>query len=118
MNCACDWDPPSVYRCAEHTAGTPQVCSECGATIAPGECYEHLFGIWEGVPDCFDTCRSCRALRDWIAAHVPCVCWQHGNLHDDCIQAAEHWAHHAPGLLFGTLRRAVLIQRHARSAQP
>ena len=118
MNCTCDWDPPTVYRRAEHIAGTPHVCSECGATIAPGERYEFAWGIWDGVPDCFDTCCRCRALRDWVAARIPCLCWQHGNLRADCLQAAQACAEDARGLLFGVLRREVLIQRYARRAQP
>lgn len=115
--CECDWDPPSVYSKALHAARKEHKCFECCCSIKPGEKYERVFGIWDGSRDTFKTCSRCLSLREWVQAHVPCVCWQHGNIRDDAIEAARGWAHEAPGLLFGAWRREVAIRR-ATGAQP
>ena len=111
--CVCDWDPPSVYRRDRRTAATSHRCAECAGTIAPGERYEHAWGVWDGTADGFDTCPRCLALRDWVEAHVPCVCWEHGNMRDACLAEAHESGLDAPGLLFGAYRREIAIRRHA-----
>lgn len=110
--CECDYDPPSVYRKAEHKARKQHKCHECSRLVQPGERYEVVFGIWDGRSDIFKTCSRCLALREWVKAHVPCVCWAHGNVRDDAIEAARGWAHEAPGLLFGAYRREIAIRRN------
>ncbi|MBK1732901.1 hypothetical protein [Thiococcus pfennigii] len=75
-----------------------------------------MFGRWGGQPDTFDTCSRCLALRDYVEAHVPCLCWQHGHMREDCIETARAYAPEAPGLLFGAWRREIAIARHARGA--
>ena len=62
MNCTCDWDPPTVYRRAEHIAGTPHVCSECGAPIGPRSMVEKLRQRVKSVRS--DLCIACKA-RSW-----------------------------------------------------
>lgn len=111
--CECDFDAPSVYSKTAYVARKAHKCTECCRQIQPGERYENVFGIWDGRSDTFKTCPQCLALREWVSAHVPCVCWMHGNIRGDALEAAREWAHEAPGLLFGAYRREVLI-RNAR----
>lgn len=110
--CYCDWDPPSVYRKTEHTARRKtRKCSECGATVGLGERYQLTFGVWDRVADSFTTCARCLALEDWVRAHVPCLCLEHGNLIENCLETASDCRQDAPGLWFGTLRRLHAIRR-------
>lgn len=110
--CYCDYDPPTIYnRTAVKSARKEHKCEECSRTIKVGEPYESAWGIWEGRADTFRTCRHCLALREWVTAHVPCVCWAHGNTRDDVLSAAEGYGHQAPGLWFGALRREVAIRK-------
>lgn len=117
MDCYCDFEPATLYTATIRRARKPHQCSECGGLIAVGDRYEHVFGVWEGSPDTFKTCPRCLALREWVRAHVPCFCWSHQNIHDDAIETARAYAHHAPGLLFGAYRRLVAIRRSHRAAK-
>lgn len=87
-------------------------CTECDSTIHPGERYERVFGVWERDPGVVRTCPRCLDLRDFVAAHVPCFCWSHGNTREDALATARAFAAEAPGLLFGALRREVTIRHH------
>lgn len=112
MRCYCDEVTPSVYKIKIRLARKPHVCSECFRKIHAGEKYEHVFGIWDGLPSTFKTCERCLALKEFITAHVPCFCVSHGNLIDDLIETARE--HDTAGLLFGAYRRLVKIQRQPR----
>lgn len=113
--CYCDFEPsPDFYRQARQKAAKTHRCSECTRAITPGEQYEVTVGKWEGEVCTFKTCIRCLALRDWVTAHVPCVCWLHENMIEDCVAAADDYAYEAPGLMFGTLRRVVAIRRVSR----
>lgn len=113
--CECDYDPPSIYkRTRVQAARKEHKCSECFREIKSGEPYENAWGIWDGRADTFRTCHHCLALRDFVEAHVPCVCWAHGNTREDAINTAEGWSHEAPGLYFGALRRELLIRRASK----
>ena len=118
MGCYCDWDPPSVYHRAVPRARLTHRCAECRAEIRPGERYERVHGIWDGAPSHFRTCSRCLALRAWVVAHAPCVCWQHGHTREDCLETAREYATEAPGLLCGALRREILIRRNRRCQIP
>jgi len=111
MECYCDYDPATVYRKAVYTARKAHKCYECSRNIKPGESYERVFAIWDGDPTSIATCSHCLALREFVVAHVPCSCWTHGNMIDEVMEDADQWAHEAPGLWFGALRRKILIQR-------
>jgi hypothetical protein len=116
-DCFCDYDPPSVYsRALVKAARKAHACEECGRAIMPGESYEHVWGVWDGRSWTFCTCSHCLDLREWVKAHVPCFCWAHGHTREDAIETARDYAKEAPGFLFGTYRREVLI-RQARTAQ-
>lgn len=112
MYCLCDYEQPSVYKATARFARRRYCCNECDGGIHPGERYDRAFGVWENSSRVFKTCARCMALREWMLLHVPCFCWAHGNLREDALSAAAEYAHEAPGLLFGALRREILIRRH------
>lgn len=118
MSCYCDTDyeAPTFYRKTVPTARIKHRCEECGAMIRPGEKYESVSGMWDGDFGTFKTCQHCIGLREYVKAHVPCLCWAHGNIVDDCIEAARNYAHDAPGLLFGAYRFVVRSRRARASA--
>lgn len=109
--CFCDYDQPTFYHAAIRKARKEHQCKECWRTIKAGEKYEHVRGKWDGEVGTFDTCEHCLALKDWVKAHVPCFCFEHGNIRDGAIEAAQEFAHEAPGLLFGAYRREIAIRR-------
>lgn len=85
-------------------------CGECARKIQPGEKYWYAAGLCEG--DWFDAkvCSLCRAMYDFVKAHVPCLCISFGNQHEELLACAEEAGREAPGLYFGTLRRLVKIR--------
>lgn len=111
MDCYCDYDAPSFYHCETRKARKQHVCSECHKAIRPGDQYEHVNGKWDDVST-FKTCSRCLDLKAFVRAHVPCFCWEHGNIVDGAIETAQEFGHEAPGLLFGAYRRKILIERH------
>jgi hypothetical protein len=112
--CFCDYEAPEFYHKETRKARNAHRCSECCRVIEPGESYEHVHGKWDGEVGTFKTCPRCLALKEWVKAHVPCFCWAHGNIVDDAIETARHYAHHAPGLMFGAYRRQVAIRRQRK----
>lgn len=115
--CYCDYsDAPSVYRKAMRTARKPHRCYECGRQIATGEKYENVFAVWAGDPATCCTCQHCLDLREFVLAHVPCSCWEHGNMREAILDNAREYAHEAPGLLFGAYRREVRIVNARKSS--
>lgn len=111
--CYCDFDPPSVYSVTKPAARKAHKCGECGGPINPGQRYERVWGIWDGRQDTFRTCALCVDLREFVTAHVPCVCWSHGSMLDDAREAINQYAHECPGLFMGYGRRRVAIN-HAK----
>jgi hypothetical protein len=114
-DCYCDYEPPSFCRREIRKARKPHKCDECSGLIAVGEHYEHVRGKWEGAMDTFNTCERCVDIRTWTENNVPCLCWAHGNMIDDCRAAVEEAVYRAKdetiGLRFGLLRRIVLRDR-------
>ena len=115
--CYCDYDQPEVYRKRLQTARKQHKCYECSRAIKAGEQYEYVFSVFEGETWPAHTCRHCLALREYVRAHVPCMCWSHGNVHDDAMATAQEWSHQAPGLLFGAYRRKVLMDRALKASR-
>lgn len=112
MECYCDYELPSAYDARVVKARKSHACEECGRVIEAGEQYERASGIWDGdPPQTFKTCRHCLELRQYIAAHVPCFCWAHGNMIQDAIDTIENFESESAGLLFGAGRRLVAIRR-------
>lgn len=115
-SCYCDDEaPPIFYRMKTHVAKVEHRCDECHGTISKGQSYERVSGMWADQFDEFKTCQNCINLRDFVKAHVPCMCWSHGSMREEAIETAIEFSGKAPGLLFGALRREVLI-RKAKSA--
>lgn len=114
-NCYCDYDLPEVWRSSVVKARKEYRCEECAYRIKPGEKYEYVWGIWEGCQGSFRTCAHCLELRRWVKNSLPCFCWAHGNLLDDCRNAIEDAYDRARdevrGLRFGYLRLRVKHKR-------
>ena len=113
-DCYCDYEAPSICHEATPIARKNHRCTECGRAILKGDRYEYTWGIWGGDAQEFKTCQRCIALRDFVKAHVPCLCDVLGGLIEECMETARGYAHEAPGLLFGAYRRQVLIRRGPR----
>lgn len=68
----------------------------------------------------FRTCADCLELRQWVGNNLPCFCWAHGNLLDDCISGIESAYDRARdevrGLRFGFLRLRVKHKRQRLSS--
>lgn len=62
-----DAEMPSVFSCEYPKARKEHKCCECRRTIAIGEKYEKVKGIWEGKAKRFKTCLPCASLRDDFA---------------------------------------------------
>jgi hypothetical protein len=112
--CVCYYDPADVYVATTRAARVEHKCDECGRSITPGERYERVFLVYDGRSATYKTCCRCLDLREYVKAHVPCLCWTHGVGNDDALEAAHEYAHEAPGLLFGAYRRLVAIQGRRR----
>jgi hypothetical protein len=117
-DCFCDYDAPTFYSNVRRKARKVHKCEECRGPILPGEQYECVTGKWDYV-DTFRTCDRCVDLRTWTKNNVPCLCWAHGNMHDDCREAVREAHYRAPnetqGLQFGFLRRLALIDKFNRT---
>lgn len=116
--CFCDYDAPEFLSRRIVTANKQHKCDDCYRAIQPGERYEYTFGKWDGEVDRFKTCARCLDLREYVQAHVPCLCWAYGNIIDDCYNAVDAYAHEAPGLKFGYWRRRIAIDRAPRITKP
>lgn len=110
-DCVCDYDPPEFCRVSKPRARTQHKCAECGGPIMAGEQYEYVFAKWYGEIDTYKTCERCYDIRKWVKNNVPCLCWAHGNMIEDCREAVDEAHYRAPaetaGLRFGFLRRVV-----------
>jgi hypothetical protein len=115
MDCVCDYDPAEFYSATIRKARKQHKCYECSGSILPGEQFEYVAGRWDGNFDWFKTCSRCVDLRTWVRNNIPCVCWAHGNLHDDLREhvsaASWHAGEEVRGIRFGFLRRMVSIDK-------
>jgi hypothetical protein len=112
MSCICDYDNiPEFYKSKMRIAKKHHRCYECARTISPGEHYEYVSAKWDGDVSSVKTCQRCIDLRNYTTQNIPCVCWSHGNMIEDCIESLREYSHELPGLLFGGYRRKVIIER-------
>lgn len=115
LDCSCDYEPADFYCKTLRKARKAHKCEECSGAIRPGETYEYVSGMWDGNLSDFKTCARCVDLRTWVKNNVPCVCWAHGNLHEDLKETVSEAAWRAKeetaGLRFGFLRRMVAIDK-------
>lgn len=111
IDCYCDYEPAEVWSSRNPVARKEHCCDECSVTIKPGEQYEYVFGVWDGWAYTYKTCERCFNIRQWVRNNVPCLCWAHTNMIEDCKEAVEEAHFRAPeetqGLRFGLLRRIV-----------
>lgn len=115
MPCVCDYTAPQVYLAKQVKARKSHVCEECRNTIRAGDAYERVSGLWEGQWETFRTCLGCVSLRQYTEGYVPCVCWQHGNMVEDCLETLQEYAHELPGMLFGAYRLIVKNKLNRRN---
>lgn len=113
-DCSCDYDAPQFYNRTIRKARKPHKCEECAGSILPGDKYEYVSGKWDWLSD-FKTCQACCDIRQWTKNNVPCLCWVHGNMIEDCREAVNEAYYRAPtetaGLRFAFLRRIVARDR-------
>lgn len=109
--CCCEYyESPEFFIQNRRKAIKDHRCYECGRLIKKGELYQAESGKWEGEVITYKTCNLCMSLRDFVQAHIPCVCWGFGNVREDMLNAARELADEAPGLLFGAYRREIKIR--------
>lgn len=109
--CWCDYERPSFFREGMRKVRKRHHCYECGGAIYPGQEAMYTVGKWEGQLSNHYTCKHCLEIRQYTQAHVPCFCWYYGSMLDDATETIRHWAHEAPGLLFGFYRRLIQGRR-------
>ena len=119
IDCYCDYDPPQVYSSRVVKARKEYRCYECHARIRVGDKHEYAFGVYDGYAYQPRTCMHCVDIRQFVVNNIPCFCWGHGNLIDDCrdiIQAAyEQAPDEVRGVAFG-FGRLLVKGRRARAA--
>lgn len=87
MSCDCsvsDYEPATVCVVRDVRARKQHDCGECGRTIAPGETYEHVRGLWDGDWSTHKTCLGCKRIRQHFCSDG----WLYGELSElirDCI---------------------------------
>jgi hypothetical protein len=103
---------PKFYSKSMRVARKAHKCYECGNKIEPGTRYENVSAKWEEGFEEFKTCPKCLELRDYTICHghIPCLCWSHGSMIDDCIETLKEYAHELPGMLFGGYRLLAKIK--------
>jgi len=113
MDCYCEYEEPQFFSKATHKARAQHRCDECYRTIVPGERYERVRGVWDGTFSMYKMCPRCIALRDHLAAHVPCFCWPFTGLLENARETIRSLPReaHGSGFLFELGRMAVAIKR-------
>lgn len=117
MDCYCDYDPPQFCKTKRQTARKDHKCGECFRLIKPGETYEYMAGMWDGIFSTHRTCSHCLNIRQFVENSVPCFCWAYGSLHDDArdtIEAAYWRAREEVKGLFMGFGRLVIAGKRAR----
>lgn len=78
---------PQAIKKVIRAARKEHICIECARTIAPGETYEYISGVWEHQGQSYKTCIECAEIRI--------------DLEDEmCLEPSMTYS----GIVFGTLR--------------
>jgi hypothetical protein len=99
--CCCDADPPTIHNQSDHKAAKLYACSECRRTIAKGETYTRIDGLWDGSWSTFRWCAHCAASVEILTARAhaynlsaasqyygqACVCWTYGEIWSEVYDA-------------------------------
>jgi hypothetical protein len=120
VSCDCDCDRPAVYRPKIQRARKVHSCYECAGPIALGDEHEYVFGIWDGDPDSFRTCKACLQLRSWVANVIDCQpC--HGDLVENATEELRNtsgpWTPEVRQQWWQGARLWVLAKRRQRGAR-
>lgn len=80
MECSCVYsgvdEYAEVYRSKFQKAKRNYQCCECREKILAGEKYEYVFGVWDGGPGTYRTCKHCLSMREqffcdgWHFEHI------------------------------------------------
>lgn len=105
------------------TARKPHHCCECGMTIAKGEKYETVSGMWDGRCDRIKTCLPCVATRrqatEGIKAADCCELPAFGELRQYLRDGfPDTKALYAPIHTRFLLAKALPVQQHSEPQQP
>lgn len=117
MSVYCDFgDYAEFYKSKTQRSRKPRKCDECNGTISPGENYERVFMVQEGIAETFLTCERCLPMADWVMRNCGCRMhadlWRH--LEDDVFR--EMRGELAPGVHF-KVGRWLVMRRRWRAAQ-
>lgn len=119
IDCYCDYESPSVYSARMVRARKPHRCEECSRVIQVGERHEYVFGVYDGYTITPRTCSHCVGIRQFVKINIPCFCYLHGNLIDDCRETIRAAYEQAPdevkGVAFGFGRLLVKARRERRA---
>jgi hypothetical protein len=101
MECGCIYVDASDSQASFHRESVVKArkthrCTECGRDIPAGEEYEYVFGVWDGDPSTYKTCRDCLSLRSsffcdgWFYTRVLGDLGEHignmeGRIGEECI---------------------------------
>lgn len=94
MRCYCE--EPEVFR--ERIVKAPRkahTCIECGYRMLAGHAHKYTYGVMDGSSYSARTCLACEAHRQWVEAHIPCVCWTIGDLLQHSIDICAEYADEA-----------------------
>jgi len=70
--CCINDDPADVYDEAWPVARKEHRCCECSSTIKPGEAYQRVTQLYDGMWEEYKTCELCADLRESLDG-VTCV---------------------------------------------
>lgn len=103
-----------MYAVEVRKAKKAHKCSECRGVIGAGETYEHARGVWDGEPGTYKTCKDCADLRKWAEAHVKCICWAHGSVHEIIRETMDEYDGECPGIRAEAVGKMSAIRRKRR----
>jgi len=85
MECVCGdnvvEDGPDFASTATRKARKQHECCECPDPIMPGDEYEYVSGMWDGMFMVFRTCKTCAAVRSGQMQS-----WHYGELRADLLE--------------------------------
>lgn len=111
-DCYCDYgEPADVYTKKVVKARKVHRCYECSHSILPGQTYERVKSLYDGMWDVANTCPRCLDAREYITAHAPCFCWLHGSMLDDAKAVIEQYRHESAGFYIGAMKRVLRAER-------
>lgn len=75
-------EPPEAFTEKPRRARKVYTCDGCYKSIAIGDTYRHMSGIWDGTPNSYKWCLDCGELYDSV----------HPPVDEECpIRGAHEW---------------------------